>query len=251
MLAGDGVVLWMGHGFYAKWGIIGFGAVDQIVPDLQCTLTLLPGTKPITPYPKNQPAPTSETEFLRDVFSIHYRPLRDLFVKLGCTDIKRCVATIDEMTSTQFMTLLGRAQELQQGKPRGPGNRRLEADHPVPQRDEVTTYRIVRNSQLSRSIKELHNHRCQICGTAIKLHNGELYSEAHHIKPLGTPHNGPDSLENLLVVCPNHHVMCDYGTIKLDLNELQLHPEHGICNSYIDYYNTVVYRPPECCRTIA
>jgi len=41
-----------------------------------------------------------------------------------------------------------------------------------------------------------------------------------HIKPLGKPHNGDDSIANLLCLCPNHHVMFDKGTFAIldDLN---------------------------------
>jgi putative restriction endonuclease len=35
------------------------------------------------------------------------------------------------------------------------------------------------------------------------------YAEACHIKPLGRPHNGPDTPENILCLCPNCHVLFD------------------------------------------
>jgi hypothetical protein len=35
--------------------------------------------------------------------------------------------------------------------------------------------------------------------------------EAAHIRPLGAPHNGPDTLDNTLCLCPNHHVLFDHG----------------------------------------
>ena len=40
-----------------------------------------------------------------------------------------------------------------------------------------------------------------------------LYAEGAHIKPLGKPHNGPDEVENILCLCPNHHVLFDRGAI--------------------------------------
>jgi hypothetical protein len=51
---------------------------------------------------------------------------------------------------------------------------------------------------------------------------------AHHIQPLGRPHCGPDCIENLIVVCPNHHAMCDYGAIKLALTDLHVIAGHCI-----------------------
>ncbi|MEJ6719982.1 MAG: hypothetical protein QNK82_15945 [Akkermansiaceae bacterium] len=46
--------------------------------------------------------------------------------------------------------------------------------------------------------------------TLHRTHDPRHYAEAAHIRPLGTPHNGPDSMENLL--CLNHRVALDkYG----------------------------------------
>ena len=73
----------------------------------------------------------------------------------------------------------------------------------------------------------------------ISVHDS-TYSEAHHIRPLGSPHNGPDIAENILVLCPNHHVMCDYGSIHLYLKNLHVHSRHCIGAPFIEYHNTVI-----------
>jgi hypothetical protein len=49
-----------------------------------------------------------------------------------------------------------------------------------------------------------------------------FYCEAHHIRPLGIPHNGADSSDNILIVCPNHHKTLDYGAMMIDLSRLVL-----------------------------
>jgi putative restriction endonuclease len=72
--------------------------------------------------------------------------------------------------------------------------------------------RIVRDTRISRSIKELYSFACQVCGTAIKKGN---YAEGAHIKPLGRPHNGDDSIDNILCLCPSHHVMFDIGSFSI------------------------------------
>ena len=124
--------------------------------------------------------------------------------------------------------------------------RQYEAETPVaidigiPQetsRVPTKTYRILRDTTLARNIKTIYRNRCQICGQTIELANGVTYSEAHHIKPLGEPHNGPDVLENILCVCPNHHVQLDYGAIKLDKNRLNVHSGHRLGDEYITYHN--------------
>ncbi|GIH71283.1 HNH endonuclease [Sphaerimonospora thailandensis] len=84
----------------------------------------------------------------------------------------------------------------------------------VPARRETTTSRVVRDSPLARLIKSMHGHRCQICGDRLQLPNG-FYAEGAHIRPLGDPHNGPDTPGNLLCLCPDHHVLFDGGAIRI------------------------------------
>ena len=109
-----------------------------------------------------------------------------------------------------------------------------------PSRIPTTTLRIIRDSTLARFLKQIHNHACQICGDTIQLPDGTRYSEAHHIQPLGSPHDGLDIAGNILVLCPNHHAMCDYGAITLSLKMLTQHDEHEIDPQYIHYHNTVI-----------
>lgn len=103
-----------------------------------------------------------------------------------------------------------------------------------------SSYRVLRDTPLARALKELHEHQCQICGITISFPNGEKYSEAHHIQPLGRPHHGPDVASNILVLCPTHHVLCDYGAIELDLATLNAHPDHVVGPRYVEYHNHVV-----------
>jgi putative restriction endonuclease len=79
----------------------------------------------------------------------------------------------------------------------------------IAKRIETTTLRIVRDTQQTRRIKKMYDYRCQICGIRLEGSAGP-YAEAAHIRPLGTPHNGSDSPDNLLCLCPNHHVLFDY-----------------------------------------
>jgi hypothetical protein len=111
-----------------------------------------------------------------------------------------------------------------------------------PQRTKLETYRILRDTQLARTLKALHKDTCQLCGTQITLLDGKSYSEAHHIKPLGKNHSGLDVAENILVLCPNCHVKCDYGAIMLSLDVLRLHPSHKIGNEFIEYHNKVLVK---------
>jgi hypothetical protein len=112
----------------------------------------------------------------------------------------------------------------------------------IPKKSKLNTYRILRDSLLCRELKHLHEDRCQICGIALVFAEGKTYSEAHHVIPLGAPHNGPDVSGNIIVVCPNHHAMLDYGAIRLSVNELRLHNKHELSNESIAYHNEKILK---------
>jgi 5-methylcytosine-specific restriction enzyme A len=113
----------------------------------------------------------------------------------------------------------------------------------LPQRDaevgraQGQIYRVIRDTQVSRWVKYLHAYKCQLCGETIKLLDGQLYAEAHHLQPLGDPDNGPDVVENVICVCPKHHVLLDYGVISLGKSQLRMIPGHEINDTYIAYHN--------------
>lgn len=82
-------------------------------------------------------------------------------------------------------------------------------------RASTTTLRIVRDTVLAATIKAAHGFRCQVCDVQLAVPTG-FYAEAAHVQPLGSPHDGPDILGNILCLCPNHHVLFDKGSIWID-----------------------------------
>lgn len=82
-----------------------------------------------------------------------------------------------------------------------------------------------------------------MCGTRLECPAGP-YSEAAHIRPLGAPHNGPDTKDNMLCLCPNHHVLFDNGAVSVaaDLfiigNEgfLAVQRDHHINQNHLAYH---------------
>jgi putative restriction endonuclease len=78
-----------------------------------------------------------------------------------------------------------------------------------------TIARRIRDPRVSRSVKLLYSHTCQICGTRITASGGQPYAEGAHIRPLGLPHQGKDTLSNILCLCPNHHAQLDLGGILI------------------------------------
>jgi hypothetical protein len=52
--------------------------------------------------------------------------------------------------------------------------------------------------------------RCEYCGIAgFKMPDGSIYLETHHVIPLSE--GGPDSAENVVALCPNHHREAHFG----------------------------------------
>ena len=90
-----------------------------------------------------------------------------------------------------------------------------------PDRVEISTERIQRNQQRSNSLKKRYDYQCQVCGDRRMQAENEPYAECHHLIPLGTD-DGPDSLENMVVLCPNHHTDFDNGVIRVNPDNLQI-----------------------------
>jgi len=94
-----------------------------------------------------------------------------------------------------------------------------------------------RNQNIVNALKRHYGNKCQLCNTRIKIGNDKFYSEVHHLKPLGMPHNGPDIIENMIVVCPNCHVELDYQSQLIDANNLNCISPHFVSTDFINYQN--------------
>ena len=82
-----------------------------------------------------------------------------------------------------------------------------------PDKRRVVVERFERNKRLSEYIKELYGWKCQICGFTIRKKDGGLHVETHHLKPLSE--GGHDSIKNIIIVCPNHHALFEYGDVSI------------------------------------
>ena len=110
-----------------------------------------------------------------------------------------------------------------------------------PDRARQMTYRTLRDTVLARQIKLLHRDACQICGKVLRISPTKTYSEAHHIIPLGGDHAGPDTPSNVIVLCPNHHAMCDMGAIALHRQEIRAAKGHTIADESLAYHNERIF----------
>ena len=81
--------------------------------------------------------------------------------------------------------------------------------------------KIYRRDALSIQIlKKLRNYKCQICGKAIKMANGNLYVEGAHIKPKSK--SGFEKPNNILILCPNHHKEFDFGVRRIHQHDYEI-----------------------------
>ncbi|MGA7886748.1 MAG: YDG/SRA domain-containing protein [Acidobacteriaceae bacterium] len=122
-------------------------------------------------------------------------------------------------------------------------------------RIEQTVLRIVRQTALARTVKEMYDYTCQVCEVSLPTAAGP-YAEAAHIRPLGRPHNGRDDLSNLLCLCPNDHVLFDFGGITVSPETFRVTGErsregrpltivsfHHIDPLNLDYHNEAIFVP--------
>ncbi|ELZ91497.1 HNH endonuclease domain-containing protein [Haloferax mucosum ATCC BAA-1512] len=120
------------------------------------------------------------------------------------------------------------------------------------ERVETTRSRVIRNTTLATDLKERYSHTCQVCGERRRRGVDEGYAEAHHLRPLGRPHDGPDTEGNIVVLCPDHHADFDYGMLAVDPKtytiahayerdidgtELFVRADHDLDGSFLDYHN--------------
>ncbi|WP_019242194.1 MULTISPECIES: HNH endonuclease [Bacillus] len=112
-----------------------------------------------------------------------------------------------------------------------------------------------RNISLVKKLKKLYANRCQICGEKVQVGIHEYMSEVHHIRPLGK-HKGSDTVDNMIVVCPNHHAMFDRGAITFDsrtmrishvdpnnrLNMRKISLQHTVNQENINYHNSNIFK---------
>jgi putative restriction endonuclease len=123
----------------------------------------------------------------------------------------------------------------------------MDAGRETPQRSQIIISRIIRSSTVGTAIKHLYKHTCQVCGLRLVTPAG-FYAECCHIRPLGAPHGGPGQPNNVLCLCPNHHVLFDTHALHLtdtltvlETGEpLRLHPLHQLNLQHIRYHRRLM-----------
>lgn len=124
--------------------------------------------------------------------------------------------------------------------------------HLAPNRWEQVSRGVYQDRKLSEQIKKIHNYECQICGTALETVGGLRYAETTHIRGLGIPHNGPDTPNNILCVCPNHRMLFELGAVTINdkfqvvdeitkelIEDLRINRKHRVNLDFIRYHRSL------------
>jgi hypothetical protein len=143
------------------------------------------------------------------------------------------------------------AQKLHLPRQSEPSNTQLQVapqGENAPGRKARTSYSIQRSTEVAKWVKQTYDNTCQVCGTRLQTPTGAT-SDAAHIQALGSPHDGPDVIENILCLCPNHHRTFDAGAwtlsdqlIVIDCisgetgEKIQIHPSHTIHLEHVQYH---------------
>ena len=99
----------------------------------------------------------------------------------------------------------------------------LKPDYKRTKRKTGLINKLQRNTTISEKLKEIYEHRCQICNTFLSKKNSHTgICIGAHIKGLGRPDNGPDDIANMLCLCPNHHAQFDDRVFYIDPDNLKI-----------------------------
>ena len=69
-----------------------------------------------------------------------------------------------------------------------------------------------------RQLRALYQHRCQLCGWSSEPTFGASVAEGHHLQWLSR--GGEDHIDNMVLLCPNHHRLAHARDAHLDFADL-------------------------------
>jgi 5-methylcytosine-specific restriction protein A len=88
-------------------------------------------------------------------------------------------------------------------------------------RDTAGGSRILRDGMIRRYVLQHAAGSCELCGVqGFVMDGGGSYLECHHI--FGLAAGGPDTVENVIALCANHHRQAHFGANRVALNTQML-----------------------------
>jgi hypothetical protein len=127
------------------------------------------------------------------------------------------------------------------------------------QRRSAVMDQVVRRGENRRFIQGLYQGICQVSGVVLRLPNDEFTVDCAHIRPLGSPHHGPDDVGNILSLSPSMHRLFDRGCVYIDpskhsikllhgneglphLDKLDVREGHELSSEHLAYHNSKIPR---------
>lgn len=100
----------------------------------------------------------------------------------------------------------------------------------VMERKDVNGKVYVRDPAVRATVLKRAKGKCEFCGVdGFLKYDGKVFLETHHIVPLSE--GGPDKVENVIALCPNHHREAHFGrkraVLRSDLQKLVAAHERG------------------------
>lgn len=141
----------------------------------------------------------NENEEIRKVHSFNWRVIKNPFQDTQYTADENEQEELEQFYQSKSKTeILKELENLQETDPI-----EITVNHKTYKRDNKTV----------AQIKILRDFKCQICSTTILKKDGSKYIEAAHIK--AKHRKGRETLDNILLLCPNHHKEFDYGKLEI------------------------------------
>lgn len=106
------------------------------------------------------------------------------------------------------------------GDPIGVATIEQQAEHLDPQVRERLS-RVIERGPVGDRVKAARRHKCQLCEAAgshphaFLKRDGSPYAEAHHVQPVSKLIPGSLGVQNIMVLCANHHRQAHYGSFDV------------------------------------
>ncbi len=130
------------------------------------------------------------------------------------------IAKLNEMSIDEYISSLGYVRSKKGNTIKeltDEINEIIDLEEQEIRKKETSQKKIERNHQLIDRLKRVYDYECQLCSNEqrmpIEKQDGTKYVEVHHIKNLSEEYDEEGTLDrvnNLIVVCPNHHKMLHY-----------------------------------------
>ncbi len=179
----------------------GYGPAGFRIRGKSAEATLLPENLRRFPIYRSQSTEGRELGFGYGTANIWYaEKASESFIKQVVNYIVSAESILSEKSSVQPSQFGDAIDDI--GQP--------DIGHVNPKRGTHFATYVIRDDRVRRRVVERAQGRCEHCGElGFRRADGSHYVEAHHIISLAV--QGPDTLDNVIALCPNHHREAHFG----------------------------------------